>query len=76
MKISKELLEKAKTATSVEELLEKASAEGVELSAGQAAKAFSGLHKMGELSDEELDNVSGGCGGRTTCAGVIGLPKK
>ena len=60
MKLSKELLEKAKTATSVEELLEKASAEGVELSAGQAAKAFSELHKMGELSDEELDNVSGG----------------
>lgn len=60
MKLSKELLEKAKTATSVEELLEKASAEWVELSAGQAAKAFSGLHKMGELSDEELDNVSGG----------------
>ena len=56
MKLSKELLEKAKTATSVEELLEKASAEGVELSAGQAAKAFSGLHKMGELSDEELTN--------------------
>ena len=58
MNISKELLEKAKTAKSAEELLAMAKAEKV------------------ELSDEELDNVSGGCGGRTTCAGVIGLPKK
>ena len=65
MKLSKELLEKAKTATSVEELLEKASAEGGELSAGQAAKAFSGLHKMGEFSNEELDNTFRAEGVRT-----------
>ena len=60
MNISKELLEKAKTA---EELLEMAKAENIELSAEQAAKAFAELHKMGELSDEELDNVAGGCDG-------------
>ena len=62
MKISKELLEKAKTAKSAEELLEMAKAENIELSAEQAAKAFAELNKTGELSDEELDNVSGGCG--------------
>ena len=64
MNISKELLKKAKTAKTAEELLEMAKAENIELSAEQAAKAFAELHKMGELSDEELDNVAGGCGGR------------
>ena len=62
MKISKELLKKAKTAKTAEELLEMAKAENIELSAEQAAKAFAELNKSGELSDEELDNVSGGCG--------------
>ena len=62
MKISKELLEKAKTAKSAEELLELAKAENIELSAEQAAKAFAELNRTGELSDEELDNVAGGCG--------------
>ena len=64
MKISKELLEKAKTAKSAEELLEMAKAENIELTEEQAAKAFAELNKMGELSDEELDNVAGGGGGR------------
>ena len=62
MKISKELLEKAKTAKTAEELLEMAKAENIEISAEEAAKAFAELNKTGELSDEELDNVSGGCG--------------
>ena len=64
MNISKELLEKAKTAKSAEELLEMAKAENIELTEEQAAKAFAELNKMGELSDEELDNVAGGGGGR------------
>ena len=62
MSISKELLEKAKTAKSAEELLEMAKTEKIELTAEQAAKAFAELNKTGELSDEELDNVAGGCG--------------
>ena len=61
MKFSNEMIEKAKTAKSAEELLEMAKAENIELSAEQAAKAFAELNKTGELSDEELDNVSGGC---------------
>ena len=62
MKFSNEMIEKAKTAKSAEELLEMAKAENIELSAEQAAKAFAELNKTDELSDEELDNVSGGCG--------------
>ena len=63
MKISKELLEKAKTAKTAEELLAMAQAEKIELTEEEAAKVFAELHKMGELSDEELDNVAGGCAG-------------
>ena len=61
MKFSKELIEKAKTAKTAEELLAMAKAENIELSAEEAEKAFSELHKSGEISDEELDNVAGGC---------------
>ena len=64
MNITKELLEKAKQAKTAEELLEMAKAQHIELTEEQAAKAFEKLHKTGELSDEELDNVAGGgCGG-------------
>ena len=62
MNVSKELLEKAKTAKKAEELIEMAKAENIELSAEQAAKALAQLNRNGELSDEELDNVAGGCG--------------
>ena len=61
MNISKELLEKAKTAKTAEELLEMAKTEKIELTEEEAAKAFAELNKTGELSDEELDNVAGGC---------------
>ena len=63
MNISKELLEKAKAAKTAEELLEMAKTEKVELTEEEAAKAFAELNKSGELSDEELDNVAGGCAG-------------
>ena len=62
MKFTDEMLEKAKTAKSAEELLAMAKAEKVELTEEEAAKAFAELNKTGELSDEELDNVAGGCG--------------
>ena len=64
MNISKELIEKAKTAKTAEELLEMAKEESIEMSAEQAAEYFVTIHASGELSDEELDNVAGGCGGR------------
>ena len=62
MNVSKELIEKAKTAKTAEELLEMAKEESIEMSAEQAAEYFATIHASGELSDEELDNVSGGCG--------------
>ena len=61
MKLTKELIEKAKTANTAEELLAMAKAENIELSAEEAEKAFAELNKTGELSDEELNNVAGGC---------------
>ena len=64
MKFSNEMIEKAKTAKSAEELLAMAKAENIELTEKQAAKAFAEFNKTGELSDEELDNVAGGGCGR------------
>ena len=61
MKFTDEMLEKAKTAKSAEELLAMAKAENVELTEEKAEKAFAELNKTGEISDEELDNVAGGC---------------
>lgn len=61
MSFTKELLEKAKTAKTAEELLAMAKAEKIEMTAEEAARYFAELHKTGELSDDELDNVSGGC---------------
>lgn len=60
MNLSKELLEKAKTAKTAEELLKIAKAEGTELTAGQAEAVFAGLNRSGELSDTELGGVAGG----------------
>ena len=59
MKLTKEMLEKATTAKTAEELAKMAKAEGVELTAEQAAKAFAELNNRGELSDEELENAAG-----------------
>ena len=62
MKFSNEMIEKAKTAKTAEDLPAMAKAEGIELPEGEAKTVFSKLNKTGELSDEELNNVSGGCG--------------
>ena len=56
----KELIEKAKEAKSVEELMSLAKENGKELTKEEAEAYFAQLHKSGELSDEELDNVAGG----------------
>lgn len=56
-----EMIEKAKTAQSAEELLDMAKAGGKELTAEEAKAYFEMLNpKTGELSDDELDAVSGG----------------
>lgn len=50
------LIEKAKQAKSAKE-------NGVELSEEEAQDYFEQMNRSGELSDDELDNVAGGCGG-------------
>ncbi|MDE5754255.1 MAG: Nif11-like leader peptide family RiPP precursor [Oscillospiraceae bacterium] len=63
-KMTPELIEKARQAESPEELLALAKENGITLTEDEAREYFSELHKQsqknGELSDDELDNVSGG----------------
>ena len=63
MNLSNDLLEKAKMAKTAAELAGMAKAAGIGMTAEEAANAFAKLHATGELADDELDNVSGGCGG-------------
>ena len=62
--VTPEMIEKAKAAKSVEELLEIAKANNVEMTADEAATCFAQLNpRSGELDDDDLDNVAGGaCG--------------
>ncbi|MCI8377020.1 MAG: hypothetical protein HFH72_00650 [Lachnospiraceae bacterium] len=58
-----EMIEKAKQANSPEELLVLARENDYPLDEEGAGELFERLHSSGEISDEELDNVSGGgCG--------------
>ena len=64
MELTKELVAKAKEAKTSEELMALAKEAGIDTTEESAALAFEQLNsKTGELSDSELDNVSGGCGG-------------
>lgn len=59
--MNQKLISKAKETKSAEELLTLAKENGVEMTEERAKSYFDQLHpKTGELSDEELDNVSGG----------------
>ena len=60
MEFTPELLEKAKKAESAESLQALAKENNYDMSAEEANAYFAQLHKSGELSDEELQNVSGG----------------
>ena len=62
MNLTNEQLAKATAAKSAEEILALARENGIKLTEEEAAKYFAALHKEGEIADEELDNVSGGCG--------------
>ena len=65
--LTPEMIEKAKAAKSAEELLEFAKANGVEMTADEAKTYFAQLNpKSGELSDDDLDAVSGGASGCRT----------
>lgn len=62
--MNEEMIAKAKEAKSVEELMALAKENGIELTEEDAKMYFEQLNaKKGELSDDELDNVSGGMRG-------------
>ena len=60
MNITPELIESAKKAKSIEELLTLAKENGFELSEEEAKAYYEQINKTGELSDDELNNVAGG----------------
>jgi len=60
-KITPELIEKAKAVKTAEELIALAKESNIELTEEQAKEYLEKLNpKMGEISDDELDNVAGG----------------
>ena len=66
-KFTPELIEKAKAAKSAEDILAIAKENGIALSEDEAKTYFERLNTSGELSDDELDSVAGGCGPFTSC---------
>ncbi len=58
--MTNELLQKAKACKSADELLALAKENNMEMTAKEAAETFAQLQAVGEISDDELDNVSGG----------------
>lgn len=63
MKMTNEVLEKARSAENSEALWALAKGNGMEITQEEAQDYYERLHKQGELSDQELENVTGGCGG-------------
>ena len=59
--MNKEIISKAREAESAEELLAMAKENDIELTGEQAKEYYDRLHASGELADDELDSVSGGC---------------
>ena len=64
MDLTKEMLQKAKKVENSAALLALAKENGMEMTQEEADAHFAELHKTGELSDDELENVTGGCGGK------------
>ena len=77
MNFNAEMIEKAKAAKSVEELLEIAKVNGVEMTADEASTYFAQLNpKSGELNDDDLDSVAGGACGSGNNSNAIRLGDK
>ena len=60
MKITSEMLEKAKTVEPVEEFIRLATEKEVEVTEEQIRRFYAMNHNSGELADDELNNVAGG----------------
>lgn len=67
IKFTKELMNKAKEAGSADELLVLAKENEIDMTVEEAEYAYAKLHKSGELADDELDNVAGGCSASSSC---------
>ncbi|WP_022772409.1 hypothetical protein [Butyrivibrio sp. AE2015] len=67
MNFTKEQIEKAAKCKSVDELLELAKAEGIELAKDEAEKYFAQLSN-GELSIDDMTDIAGGACGGNVCA--------
>ncbi len=63
MRFTEEQLKKMNAAKSAEELIALAKAEGIEASEEEIKAKFAKIHNEGEIADDELNNVAGGCGG-------------
>ena len=67
-----EMIEKAKVAKSAEELLTLAKENNVEMTADEAKIYYAQLNpKSGELDNDELETVVGGCGGSKDSGGDV-----
>ncbi len=66
---SEELIRKARTAQSPEEIVRIAEENGTPITDERAAELYERMHGVGgEIADDELDDVAGGCsGGSRTC---------
>lgn len=74
--IDDELIAKAKQVNSVEELMALGRKNGYSVDEKEAEFYFKKLHKTGELSDDELDNVAGGgCNRCKFCGGDLDAVK-
>ena len=69
-----DMIEKAKVAKTAEELYEIAKANGVEMTADEAATYFAQLNPTsGELNDDDLDSVAGGACGNSDNSNAVKL---
>lgn len=73
--LTPEMIEKAKEAKSAEELRALAKKNGVEMTEEEAKAYYLQLNPpSGELDDDELDNVAGGCGGGSSSESKSAVP--
>ncbi len=74
--VTQEMMDKARQADSAAQLLAMARENGVEMTEERAQEVFDSMHSCGELADDELDNVSGGCDEIKHCARCGELVRK
>lgn len=72
-----EMIEKAKAAKTAEELMALAKENEIEMTEDEAKAYVAQLNPVsGELADDELDNVAGGCGGSDSSTPVSTEPER